>query len=122
MENSNELIINWYECPICGYISRNLEKVKKCASQGKKNLYQINQIIEFHFLGSKNYDLRKAWFKGEIKGVSFFKLNHNVSYMVLLTDSDLHPSLFGREMKVPEVRIRSIRGVHPSGPIELDKK
>jgi len=120
MGNTDELVAKWYECLICGYMSKNEEKVRQCAAQGKKNIYQINQIIEFHFLGSSNYDMRKAWFKGEIKGVSFFKLNHKVSYTVLLTDSELHPSLFGREMKVQETNIRPIGSVHPANPIKLD--
>ena len=121
MEKNEESIINWYECPICNYMSRNKEKIEKCMAQGRKKIYQIGQTIEFYFIGSNSYDLKKVWFKGEIKKISFSKRTHRAYYTLLLNDSELPPQLFGREMKIHESRIRSSGEVNPAKTTKLDK-
>ena len=101
-------IINWYECPICYYKSRNKEKIERCLAQGRKNRYQVGQKVEFHFVGQNNYDFRKEWYRAEVRRINFGKLNHRVSYTILLTDSDLPPTYHGREIKIPEPYVRAI--------------
>jgi hypothetical protein len=122
MENTDDLIEKLYRCRICGHTSSKMENVIRCASQGRKNLYQIGQKVEFHFVGMNNCDLRKIWFRAEIKNIHYGNLNHRVSYTILLTDSDLPPPYHGREMKIPEPYVRPIEKTISSKSIELDKK
>ena len=120
MEKMDDFIENLYRCKICGHTSSNKENIIKCASQGRKNLYQIGQKIEFRFVGMNNQDLQKTWFRAEIKDIKFGNLNHRVSYTILLTDSDLPPSYHGREIKIPEPYVRPIEKIS-SKQTELDK-
>ena len=109
MNDTDELeIINWYECPICHHMSKDKKRIEDCLAQGKKNLYKADQKVEFRFVGQARYELRKIWFKAEIKGMTFRKTNHGISYLIFLSDSELPSSLYGRKLSIPEGYIRPI--------------